>query len=91
MDVLWTVGPAARAAAEGALDAGMPRSRIVLSSSVEEALERTPFLPDPGDVVLLKASRAVALDRLAASLRERLSAASRASDARRREGRREIA
>ncbi len=91
VDVLWTVGPAARAAAEGALDAGMPRSRIVLSSSVEEALERTPFLPDPGDVVLLKASRAVALDRLAASLRERLSAASRASDARRREGRREIA
>jgi len=91
VDVLWTVGPAARAAAEGALEAGMPRSRLVLSSSVEEALERSPFLPDPGDVVLLKASRAVALDRLAASLRERLAAASRAAGARRRGGRREIA
>lgn len=90
VDLLWTVGPCARAAAEGALDAGMPRDRILVSRGVEDAsgdaASGPAFVPSPGDVVLLKASRAVALDRLAEALRRRLSLLSR-----RREGRMEIA
>jgi len=74
VDVLWTVGPRARRAAEAALAAGLPRDRVVVSETPEEALAGPAFLPSPGDVVLLKASRAVALDRLAAALRVRLAA-----------------
>ncbi|NUN53003.1 MAG: hypothetical protein HUU06_09505, partial [Planctomycetaceae bacterium] len=51
-----------------------------------DAASGPAFVPSPGDVVLLKASRAVALDRLAEALRRRLSLLSR-----RREGRMEIA
>ncbi len=71
-DVLWAVGPAARAAAEEALAAGMPRDRVHLSPDVRSAVETPPFEPEPGDLVLLKASRAVELDLLAKALRTRL-------------------
>jgi UDP-N-acetylmuramoyl-tripeptide--D-alanyl-D-alanine ligase len=71
-DVLWAVGPCARAAAEEALAAGMPRDRVHLSPDVKSAVEAPPFEPVPGDLVLLKASRAVALDLLARALRTRL-------------------
>lgn len=80
VDVLWTVGPRARRAAEAALRAGLPRARIVVSESLDRALEGPAFLPAPGDVVLLKASRVVALDRLAAALRTALTAKPRRSE-----------
>ena len=64
-DTLWCVGEKARFAAEAALAAGMPADRVFRSPDVEAASASPPFLPEPGDVVLLKASRAVGLDRLA--------------------------
>ncbi len=73
VDVLWTVGPRARRAAEAALGTGLPRDRVVVSETLDQALLGPAFLPSPGDVILLKASRATALDRLAAALRRRLA------------------
>lgn len=72
VDVLWTVGPLAGMAAEAALAAGLPPDRVLRSADVEEAIRSPALLPAPGDVVLLKASRSVGLDRLAADLRGRL-------------------
>jgi UDP-N-acetylmuramoyl-tripeptide--D-alanyl-D-alanine ligase len=80
-DVLWTVGPMAVAAAEAALRAGMPADRVFGSPDAGAAAESPPFVPEPGDVVLLKASRAVELDRLARALRTRLAANSREREA----------
>ncbi len=80
-DVLWTVGPMARAAAEAALAAGMPSDRVLGSPDAASAADAPPFEPEPGDVVLIKASRAVGLDRLARALRTRLAARSREREA----------
>ncbi len=73
-DFVWAVGEQARHAVAAALDAGLPRDRVLCSPSVEFALEGPAFLPSPGDVVLLKGSRAAELDRLASALRSRLAA-----------------
>jgi UDP-N-acetylmuramoyl-tripeptide--D-alanyl-D-alanine ligase len=72
-DFLWCVGPMARVAAEAALAAGMPANRILRSADAAGAAESPAFLPEPGDVVLLKASRAVGLERVAEALRTRLA------------------
>lgn len=80
-DVLWTVGPRARAAAEAALEAGMPADRVFRSADVKGAATDPAFLPEPGDVVLLKASRAMELDLLARALRGRLAPGSREREA----------
>jgi UDP-N-acetylmuramoyl-tripeptide--D-alanyl-D-alanine ligase len=80
-DVLWCVGPRARWAAESAIEAGMPADRVHVSPDAEGAAKAPPFLPAPGDLVLLKASRAVKLDGLAAELRTRLARAARAREA----------
>jgi UDP-N-acetylmuramoyl-tripeptide--D-alanyl-D-alanine ligase len=80
-DVLWCVGPRAKWSAEAALAAGMPADRVFDSADAGAAAEAPPFQPAPGDVVLLKASRAVALDRLAADLRTRLARAARSREA----------
>jgi UDP-N-acetylmuramoyl-tripeptide--D-alanyl-D-alanine ligase len=71
-DVLWVVGKGARAAAEAARESGMPADRVLASPDVETALEAPPFRPEPGDVLLFKASRAVGLDRLASGVRASL-------------------
>lgn len=60
-DLLVTVGPRARAIAAAARSAGMA---VVETAGVEEALEILPGILRPGDVVLFKASRGMALERL---------------------------
>ncbi len=64
-DLLVLVGELSRATAAGALEAGLPRERIVHVSDVDEANKLVPALLQGGDVVLLKASRSSGLDRLA--------------------------
>jgi UDP-N-acetylmuramoyl-tripeptide--D-alanyl-D-alanine ligase len=61
---LLAVGAGAAAIADGACAAGLPARRVSRADSPEQAL---PLLRDclqPGDAVLLKASRRVGLDRL---------------------------
>ena len=54
---------------------------VLRQARAKAAAASPPFLPEPGDVALLKASRAVALDGLAAELRTRLSRAARSREA----------
>lgn len=76
-DVLWCVGIQARWMAEEARAAGMAPDRIHADDSVELAMEHLSFTPAAGDTVLVKASRAAGLDRLASALRTRLAAGTR--------------
>ncbi len=63
-DLLMVVGEGARAIADGALAKGMPARHIVQFADADEAKGRWQALLKPGDLVLLKASRAVGLERL---------------------------
>ena len=67
-DWLIVVGQAAAGIAEGAAAAGMDPSRVALVPDVDAALEFLPPRLRDGDVVLLKASRGVGLERLVEGL-----------------------
>lgn len=76
LSALLVFGSAADGIAEGARAAGMPVDRIVRLSADEPGITAGAGLiadrARAGDTVLIKASRAVALERLVAALRERL-------------------
>jgi UDP-N-acetylmuramoyl-tripeptide--D-alanyl-D-alanine ligase len=73
--VLCVVGAGAVGIGAGAREAGMPPDRIVEAPDREAAAERLGSLLRPGDVVLVKASRGVALELLVDRLVDRLAAA----------------
>ncbi|MCE5204326.1 MAG: UDP-N-acetylmuramoyl-tripeptide--D-alanyl-D-alanine ligase [Coriobacteriales bacterium] len=64
VDVLVTVGERARRIAEGALAAGMMEDRVRPCASPEEASEVLDDVLEGGDVVLVKASRVMGLERV---------------------------
>jgi UDP-N-acetylmuramoyl-tripeptide--D-alanyl-D-alanine ligase len=66
VDLLIAVGAMGRYVAEGAAEGG---SRAEAFASVEEAAGAVPGLLRPGDVVLLKGSRGMAMERLVAPIR----------------------
>ena len=69
VDLLIVVGAEATPIAEGAVAAGLDRSRIHVARDAEAALDALePRLRD-GDVVLVKASRGIGLDRVVDGLR----------------------
>ncbi|MCI0582763.1 MAG: UDP-N-acetylmuramoyl-tripeptide--D-alanyl-D-alanine ligase [Chloroflexi bacterium] len=63
-DLLCVVGagPGPQAMAAGAREAGLPGPRILLVADRSTAAERLSSVLEPGDVVLVKASRGVALE-----------------------------
>jgi UDP-N-acetylmuramoyl-tripeptide--D-alanyl-D-alanine ligase len=69
VDVLWCVGPASRETREGALEAGLHPENVFWSPTVEQAMAEPAVAPTRGDVVLVKASRGMRLERLADTLR----------------------
>jgi UDP-N-acetylmuramoyl-tripeptide--D-alanyl-D-alanine ligase len=72
VESLVVVGSGADAIAEGALAAGMEAARVIRVTGVEAARDAlVPRLRD-GDVVLVKASRGIGLDRLVDELRREL-------------------
>ena len=71
LDLIVLVGELTRATAAGALEAGMPQSRVVHLESLGQALERIENLLAPHDTVLFKASRRTALDRAVEHLKQR--------------------
>ena len=71
-DLLIVVGPDAGPIAQGARTAGMPAGRVVEVADREAALEALRPRLAPGDVILVKASRGMALDRLVADLQQEL-------------------
>jgi UDP-N-acetylmuramyl pentapeptide synthase len=68
-DALVVVGAAARRIAVGAEREGVEPERIVVCEGPAEAVEAVNRLAGPGDVVLVKGSRAARLERVVESLR----------------------
>jgi UDP-N-acetylmuramoyl-tripeptide--D-alanyl-D-alanine ligase len=73
VDWLVVVGRDAAPIAEGALDAGMDPSRITTARDADAVLATLPPRLRTGDVVLIKASRGIGLDRLVDGLRDELA------------------
>lgn len=67
-----TVGAGADAIGEGAAAAGVARNRIEHAPTVEEATTRLRAMLQAGDVVLIKGSRALELERIVAELERAL-------------------
>ncbi|NPA89967.1 MAG: UDP-N-acetylmuramoyl-tripeptide--D-alanyl-D-alanine ligase [Chloroflexi bacterium] len=70
VDRLIAVGERARWIAEEAVAAGLDPERVVHVRDVEEAIAQAREWIRPGDFVLVKASRAMALERVVDALRE---------------------
>jgi UDP-N-acetylmuramoyl-tripeptide--D-alanyl-D-alanine ligase len=70
-DILVACGQHADEVVAGAQAAGMPQSRAVAVASPEEVLAHIENELEPGDVVLVKGSRALAMERLVESLHAR--------------------
>jgi UDP-N-acetylmuramyl pentapeptide synthase len=68
---LFTVGKNSAATASAARDAGL--TRVIEFADVEAAVRAVRNFLKPGDVVLLKASRASHLERIAETLRSEKS------------------
>jgi UDP-N-acetylmuramoyl-tripeptide--D-alanyl-D-alanine ligase len=77
VDRLVVVGDGARGITRGARKAGLAADRIAVTGDRLAARERLLEIVRPGDVVLVKASRGIALDLLVDDLREALESARR--------------
>ncbi len=77
--VIVTVGAFARVMADGATATGDTTKRIYWFPTVEAAAEKVGRVVEAGDVVLLKASRGVQLERLLEPLRQAAAAANAAT------------
>ena len=70
-DALVACGQHAHDVVAGARTAGMPQSRSTACESLEDLLEHLDGRIEPGDVVLVKGSRAMGMERLVQALRAR--------------------
>jgi UDP-N-acetylmuramoyl-tripeptide--D-alanyl-D-alanine ligase len=63
-DILITVGRRARKTAQAARDNGLPKGSVFATNDVDRAAEILRVIIEPGDVVLIKGSRFLGLERL---------------------------
>ena len=63
-DLLITVGARAKFIAEAAMAAGMAKKNIYSFDTAEEAAPKAQELIKKGDLILVKASRAIGLDKI---------------------------
>ncbi|HZD58324.1 MAG TPA: UDP-N-acetylmuramoyl-tripeptide--D-alanyl-D-alanine ligase [Anaerolineales bacterium] len=70
-DALVTVGERGRMIAAAAIQAGLSRQVVTELASVEEAIELLPKRLVSGDVVLIKGSHGMRMDRIVSALEER--------------------
>ncbi len=70
VDILVTVGPRARFIADAANKAGLARKNIFSFDVVEDALSTVQDVIKKGDLVLVKASRAMELDKVVEEIRQ---------------------
>jgi UDP-N-acetylmuramoyl-tripeptide--D-alanyl-D-alanine ligase len=71
LDALVLVGTYVKATASGALEGGFRADRLVHFATTEEAARAARELVCAGDVVLVKGSRGMALERVVGALKER--------------------
>lgn len=69
-NLLLTVGPLARYIAEGAKTAGLPEDRILSFSNSDEAAARISVLVEDGDLILVKGSRRIEIERVVERLKD---------------------
>lgn len=69
-DLLVTVGERAAKIAETAVASGFPEEGVLVCATREEALDALRPLRRPGDVILVKGSRGMAMEHLVRGLRE---------------------
>ncbi|NOZ20299.1 MAG: UDP-N-acetylmuramoyl-tripeptide--D-alanyl-D-alanine ligase [Planctomycetes bacterium] len=72
-DVMWAVGEQAAHAADAAIEAGMAADAIHRARTSKEAGEQIVGFVRPGDVVLLKGSRGMALEKILDCVRAELT------------------
>jgi len=70
VNLLVTVGPRAKFVAEAAKNSGLPESQILSFDTAAEASSAVQDLMKQGDLILVKASRAVELERVVEEIRE---------------------
>jgi UDP-N-acetylmuramoyl-tripeptide--D-alanyl-D-alanine ligase len=70
-DLLVACGDHAQDVVSGARQAGMPRSKALAYQQPEESLEQLGQTINAGDVILIKGSRSLAMERLIESLKNR--------------------
>jgi UDP-N-acetylmuramoyl-tripeptide--D-alanyl-D-alanine ligase len=73
IDCLWTLGPSGKVMADAAIRTGMPAQRVHWSETMDDAMSHPAFAPAAGDIWLFKASRGMALERLADVVRGQAS------------------
>lgn len=71
-DLLVTVGPRAKYLAEGAVENGFNRDKIFSFLEADEAKNWLKILIQPGDFLLIKGSRGLALDRIVQFLKKEM-------------------
>lgn len=71
VEELFLLGKRARWIAESALERGMPASRVHLAQEREEVIRMLREHLQPGDVVLVKGSRAIEMEHIVAALRQK--------------------
>jgi UDP-N-acetylmuramoyl-tripeptide--D-alanyl-D-alanine ligase len=64
VDLVITIGPLAKHIGEGAIDAGMPKDRVLAAGSQAEAAALLKKLSVPGDAVLIKGSRGMKMEKI---------------------------
>jgi UDP-N-acetylmuramoyl-tripeptide--D-alanyl-D-alanine ligase len=68
VDELVTIGERGRIIAEAAMDAGLPPSKIIILDQVEQAIQYLKPDLKPDDVVLVKGSNMMRMDRIVSEL-----------------------
>ncbi|MCL5733663.1 MAG: UDP-N-acetylmuramoyl-tripeptide--D-alanyl-D-alanine ligase [Patescibacteria group bacterium] len=64
IDVLFTVGPRAKFIAGAAIDAGMKKDKVFIFDTADEAKLKVREIIKKGDIVLIKASHAIGIDKV---------------------------
>lgn len=70
-DILVTVGPLSRHMADGALEAGMKDAQITSFENAEDAAGHVDSLVESGDLVLVKGSRGIRMEKIVERLKKR--------------------
>ncbi len=64
VDIVITIGALAKYIGEGAVEGGIPKKRVIEAQTHAEAAQQLKSLSHPGDVVLIKGSRGMKMEKI---------------------------